>query len=137
MKKSRYTETQIVNILVIRVLERIVAWRGYPNNLHMDKGPELVAAALAEWAEEHDVLLESIRPGKPTQNSFIERFNRTYRDEVVNMYVFGTLNEVREITENWMRQYNEERPHDSLDDLTPLEYLSTRNASENANCAGT
>lgn len=54
----------------------------------------------------------------PTQNSYVERFNRTYRDEVLNMYVFKTLNEVRELTENWIRQYNEERPHDSMNDLT-------------------
>ena len=118
---------------VIRVLERIVAWRGYPSKLRMDNGPEFISAALAEWAEDHDIALEFIKPGKPTQNSYVERFNRTYRDEVLNMYVFRTLNEVREITETWMRQYNEERPHDSLDDLTPLEYLATQNPAENSN----
>ena len=118
---------------VIRVLERIVAWRGYPNKLRMDNGPEFISAALAEWAEEHNIELALIKPGKPTQNSYVERFNRTYRDEVLNMYVFRTLNEVRDITETWMRQYNEERPHDSLDDLTPLEYLATRNLLENSN----
>jgi len=118
---------------VIRVLGRIVAWRGYPSKLRMDNGPEFISAALAEWAEDHDIELEFIKPGKPTQNSYIERFNRTYRDEVLNMYVFRTLNEVREITETWMRQYNEERPHDSLDDLTPLEYLATRNPLGNSN----
>lgn len=120
---------------VIRVLERIVAWRGYPNKLRMDNGPELVSTTLAEWAEDHNIELEFIKPGKPTQNSYVERFNRTYRDEVLNMYVFRTLNEVREITENWIRQYNEERPHDSLDDLTPQEYLATRNPLENSNYA--
>jgi len=120
---------------VIRVLERIVAWRGYPNKLRMDNGPEFISAALAEWSEEHDIALEFIKPGKPTQNSYVERFNRTYRDEVLNMYVFRTLSEVREITEAWMRQYNEERPHDSLDDLTPLEYLATQDPLETSNYA--
>jgi putative transposase len=120
---------------VIRVLERIVAWRGYPGKLRMDNGPEFISAALAEWAEEHCITLEFIKPGKPTQNSYIERFNRTYRDEVLNMYMFRTLNEVREITENWIRQYNQERPHDSLDDLTPHEYLAIRNPLENSNYA--
>ena len=118
---------------VIRVLERIVAWRGYPSKLRMDNGPEFISAALAEWAEDHNIDLEFIKPGKPTQNSYVERFNRTYRDEVLNMYVFRTLTEVREITETWTRQYNEERPHDSLNDLTPLEYLATRNPLENSN----
>jgi putative transposase len=118
---------------VIRVLERIVAWRGYPSKLRLDNGPEFISAALADWAESHNIKLDFMKPGKPTQNSYVERFNRTYRDEVLNMYVFRTLMEVREITETWMRQYNEERPHDSLDDLTPLEYLATRNSLENSN----
>jgi putative transposase len=114
-------------------LERIVAWRGYPRELRMDNGPEFITAALAEWSEDHNIYLEFIQPGKPTQNSYVERFNRMYRDEVLNMYVLCTLNEVREITEKWMREYNEERPHDSLDDLTPPEYLATRNPLENSN----
>lgn len=106
---------------VIRALERAVAWRGYPNKLRMDNGPEFISTALAKWAEEHSIELEFIKPGKPTQNSYVERFNRTYRDEILNMYVFRTLTEVREITEDWVREYNEERPHDSLGDLTPWE----------------
>jgi putative transposase len=109
---------------VIRVLDRVVAWRGYPSKLRMDNGPEFISTALAEWAENHDIALEFIQPGKPTQNSFVERFNRTYRDEILNMYVFRTLTEVRELTDSWVRQYNEERPHDSLGDLTPWEYLA-------------
>ena len=62
---------------VVRVLGRIVANRGYPLKMRMDNGPELVSLTLAQWAEEHGVMLEFIRPGKPTQNAFIERFNRT------------------------------------------------------------
>ncbi|SAG78999.1 integrase catalytic subunit [Enterobacter hormaechei] len=70
---------------VIRVLDRIVANRGYPLKIRMDNRPELVslALALAQWAEEHGVMLEFIKPGKPTQNAFIERFNRTYRTEIL------------------------------------------------------
>jgi len=107
---------------VIRTLERIAAWRGYPNRLRLDNGPELVSVALAEWAESHGVELDFIEPGKPTQNSFIERFNRTYRNEVLDFYVFRTLEEVREVTDRWLIEYNEERPHESLNDLTPVEY---------------
>ena len=81
---------------VIRVLDRIVAHRGYPLKLRMDNGPEFISLTLAQWAEEHDVQLEFIQPGKPTQNAFIERFNRTYRTEILNFYLFRTLNEVRE-----------------------------------------
>lgn len=118
---------------VARVLERIIAWRGYPNKLRMDNGPEFISTTLASWAQEHDIELEFIQPGKPTQNSYVERFNRTYRDEILNMYVFKTLSEVRVITERWMSEYNEERPHDSLNDLTPYEYMVTSKQPENSN----
>lgn len=117
---------------IIRVLDRVAAWRGYPLKIRVDNGPEFISTALADWAEEHEIELEFIQPGKPTQNSYVERFNRTYRDEILNMYVFKTLNEVRELTDTWIREYNEERPHDSLEDLTPIEYLSKYQSAENS-----
>lgn len=107
---------------VVRVLDRIVANRGYPLKLRMDNGPELISLTLVQWAEEHGVMLEFIKPGKPTQNAFIERFNRTYRTEILDFYLFRTLNEAREITERWLMEYNSERPHESLNNLTPEEY---------------
>lgn len=117
---------------VIRILERVIAWRGYPKKLRMDNGPEFISSALADWAEEHSIKLEFIQPGSPMQNSYIERFNRTYRDEILNMYVFKKLTDVRRITENWIQEYNNERPHDSLQDLTPWEYLAKNNLKENS-----
>ena len=114
---------------VIRVLNRISAWRGYPLRLRLDNGPELISLAMAEWAEDHQVELDFIQPGKPTQNSYIERFNRTYREEVLSLYVFSRLSEVRQITDAWIEQYNQERPHESLNNLTPVEYL-TENSPE-------
>ncbi|EPC5538530.1 IS3 family transposase [Salmonella enterica] len=107
---------------VVRVLDRIAANRGYPVMLRMDNGPEFISLALAEWAEQHAVKLEFIQPGKPTQNAFIERFNRTYRTEILDFYLFRTLNEAREITERWVSEYNCERPHESLNNMTPEEY---------------
>jgi putative transposase len=104
---------------VVRVLERIIAWRGYPSKLRMDNGPEFISTALADWAEQHHVALEFIKLGTPTQNSFIERFNRTYREAILDRYAFKTLNDVRELTDDWIREYNEERPHDAIGDLTP------------------
>ncbi|BEQ13171.1 transposase [Desulfoferula mesophila] len=109
---------------IIRVLERIAAWRGYPSRLRLDNGPELVSVAMAQWAEEHSIDLGFTQPGKPTQNSYIERFNRTYREEVLDLYIFSRLSEVREITDRWLKEYNEERPHESLGNLTPAEYLA-------------
>lgn len=114
---------------VIRVLNRIAAWRGYPLKLRLDNGPELISIAMAEWAEANRVELEFIQPGKPMQNSYIERFNRTYREEVLDLYIFSRLSEVREITDEWIEQYNQERPHESLNNLTPVEYL-TENSPE-------
>ena len=90
--------------------------------LLMDNGPELVSLTLAQWAEEHSVALEFIKPGKPTQNAFIEQFNRKYRTEILDFYLFRTLNETRDITESWLNEYNRERPHESLNNLTPEEY---------------
>jgi len=107
---------------IVRALDNIALIRGYPLRLRLDNGPELVSLVLADWAEEHGVILDFIQPGKPTQNSYVERFNRTYREEVLDFYIFNNLDEVREITEKWLDQYNKERPHQSLNNMTPTEY---------------
>lgn len=110
------------SIRVLRVLDQIAAVHGYPMQIRMDNGPEFISELVADWAKQHQVKLEFIQPGKPTQNSFIERFNRTYREEVLDFYLFRSLDEVRNITADWMKEYNEERPHESLNDMTPVAY---------------
>lgn len=107
---------------VIRTRERIAAWRGYPTKLRLDNGPEFVALALAEWAERKGIVLDFIEPGRPMQNSFIERFNCSYRRGVLDMHIFRTLSEVREQTEQWLADYNQQIPHDSLGGLTPAQF---------------
>lgn len=99
----------------------------------MDTGPEFISMALADWAEQDGISLEFIKPGKPTQNSYVERFNRTCRDEILNMYVFRNLTEVRQLTESWMAEYNDERPRDSWQYLTPWEHLAKHQQMENSN----
>ena len=69
---------------IIRVLDHIVAWRGSPEELRMDNGPELISVALADWTERNGVSLEHIQPGRPTQNSYAERFNKTFREEILD-----------------------------------------------------
>ena len=117
---------------VVRVLDRIASQRGYPKRVLMDNGPEFVSVALAGGAEDHHVQLEFIQPGRPMQNSYIERFNRTYRDEVLDLYLFRSLSEVRDITSYCMTQYNEERPYDALQDMAPVEYLMAKMTQENS-----
>ena len=112
---------------VVRVLDRIAEWRGLPRRLRFDNGPEFTAIAVADWAEENGVELEFIKPGKPMQNGFIERFNRTYREAVLDMYIFETLNDVRSQTAKWLITYNHHRPHDSLGGVPPSEYLAKHN----------
>jgi transposase InsO family protein len=84
--------------------------------------PEFTAHALAAWCDVHCITLHYIQPGKPAQNAFIERFNRTYRTEILDAYVFASLTEVRELTSGWLDRYNTQRPHDSLGHLPPLTY---------------
>lgn len=116
-------DTGISAVRVIRILDQIAAWRGLPACIRFDNGPEFTALAVAEWAEENRVQIAFIKPGKPMQNGFIERFNRSYREAVLDMYIFETLEDVRVQTEKWLDVYNQHRPHDSLGNLTPIEYL--------------
>jgi putative transposase len=99
---------------VVRVLDRLAELRGYPLALRMDNGPELIAQELLDWCEQDGVEPRHIQPGKPDQNAFIERYNRTFREEVLDAYVFEDLEQVREISAEWLQMYNEERPHDAL-----------------------
>jgi len=115
---------------VIRVLDRLKVERELPHMIRVDNGPEFLAQNLLEWGKANRVLIYHIQPGRPTQNAFIERFNRTYRNEVLNLYLFRSLGEVREITAKWMTIYNEQRPHASLGGTAPCTYAPS--PSENS-----
>ncbi len=93
-------------------------------------GPEATSRHFAEWARERGIEIEYIQPGKPTQNAFIERFNGTFRREVLDMYLFASLDEVREETERWLAEYNSKRPHESLGNKTPIEFLIDKGHAE-------
>ncbi len=115
--------TSLPSVRVVQVLEQLVAMHGTPAMLRVDNGPEFIAEALVQWCEAHGIVLHHIQPGKPNQNAFIERFNKTYRDEVLNAWVFTSLAEVRQVTDEWLDGYNTERPHDSLGDVPPCTFL--------------
>jgi putative transposase len=116
-------DTSITAKRLIRVFERLRVTRGLPDILRVDNGPEFLSSEFVTWAESAGMMIHYIQPGEPNQNAYIERFNRTYREEVLNLYLFESLTQVREITYWWMIDYNEHRPHDSLGDLTPAEYM--------------
>jgi putative transposase len=112
-------DTSIPGGRVVRTLDRLVEWRGKPDAIRVDNGPEYLSEVFADWCRSHHVELRYIQPGKPNQNAYIERFNRTFRHEVLDAYIFESLRQVREITRTWIHDYNEERPHDSLGKLPP------------------
>lgn len=107
---------------VIRVLDRLIEQRGKPTTIRTDNGPEFTSKDLELWAIEKGVTIQFIQPGKPMQNGYIERFNRLYREAVLDAYLFFDLYQVKQITEEWMVEYNERRPHEALNNLTPVEW---------------
>ncbi|WP_260291990.1 IS3 family transposase [Sphingobacterium sp. JUb56] len=108
---------------VVRELDKLVEWRGKPEKIRSDNGPEFIAIVIQQWCEKNNVQWEFIQPGKPTQNSLIERFNRTFRQDVLDYFMFDNLSEVRKYANAWAWMYNNIRPHSSLGQLTPIEFL--------------
>ena len=124
-------DTSITAKRLIRVFERIRLDRGLPDVLRTDNGPEFLSGEFVAWAEKAGMMIQYIQPGEPNQKAYIERFNRTYRNELLDLYMFRNLSEVREATYRWMVEYNEQRPHDSLGDLTPAEYMLANAGNSN------
>lgn len=107
---------------LVRILELLIAWRACPMQIRMDNGPELISHRLEAWAKEHAITLAHIQLGKPAQNGYIERFNRTFREDVLDAYLFSSLKEVRQIVEPWIEEYNAVRPHEALQGLSPHQF---------------
>lgn len=107
---------------VVDVLNRLVAQRHAPKYLSVDNGSEFTGQLLDLWTYHHRATLDFNRPGKPTDNCFVETFNGSHRDECLNVHWFETIGEAQEISEVWRRDYNETRPHMSLNEATPQEF---------------
>lgn len=105
-----------------KILDQVAEWKGYPKQIRSDNGPEFIARHTAQWAQEHGVRWVFIQPGKPNPNGYVERMNRTYREDVLDAYLLKNLEEAQELTEEWLMMYNSQRPHEALRNLTPYEY---------------
>lgn len=117
-------DTSLPGLRVIRVLERLLAQRGRPEEIRVDHGPEFVCRALNAWCEQRHILLRFIDPGRPMQNGFVESFNGRFRDECLNANWFLNVRTARRIIESWRSDYNGQRPHSSLAYQTPNEFAA-------------
>lgn len=104
---------------VIRYLERIIEWRGKPKEIRVDNGPEYISERLVLWADSQGIRLNYIQPGKPYQNAYIERFNRTVREELLNMHIFDSLEHAELLVTQWQWQYNNARPNMAIGGVPP------------------
>lgn len=119
-------DSSIPGARVVEVLERLAETRGLPEVITVDNGPEFAGKTLDEWAYRRGVKLNFIRPGKPVENAYAESFIGRLRDECLNESWFSSIREARDIIEIWRRDYNDVRPHSSLDNLSPMEFMETR-----------
>jgi len=115
--------TSISGRRVAAFIDRLALFHGYPQRLRVDNGPEFTSAFFHQWAAEKGIQLEHIRPGKPSDNAFIESFNGKLRDECLNEHWFAHVRDAQEKIESWRQLYNEVRPHSSLNDRTPYEFF--------------
>lgn len=109
---------------VVRTLEQIIEWRGSPREIRCDNGPEYISARLQNWAKRKGIRLTYIQPGKPQQNGYVERYNRTVRYDWLNQYAFENLEEIRHFATRWLWSYNNERPNMGIGGITPVMKLA-------------
>lgn len=112
---------------VIRSLEQIIEWRGKPQVIRCDNGPEYISGELQAWADKQEIKIEHIQPGNPQQNAYVERYNRTVRYDWLAQYLFESIQEVQEAATEWLWIYNNERPNMAIGGITPAQKLAMAN----------
>ena len=118
------------SVRVIALLEALIAQHGRPRAIRCDNGPEFTSGALTTWSQARGITMRYIQPGTPSQNAFMERFNRTYRHEILDAFVFESLADVRDLTTDFLHNYNTRRPHDGLGRVPPLTFLPRLTATD-------
>jgi putative transposase len=107
---------------VISILERIILEKGKPKAIRVDNGPEFISTTMHEWCMERSILLQFIQPGKPMQNGYVERFNRSFRQDVLDTTLFADLMQVKIASDEFEEDYNHHRPHESLGNISPIDF---------------
>jgi putative transposase len=107
---------------VVSIVERVILERGQPKSIRVDNGPEFISKVMQEWCIAQSIKLQFIQPGKPMQNGYIEQFNRSFRQDVLDANLFANLMEVKQASDEFEEDYNHHRPHESLGNLSPVHY---------------
>lgn len=113
----------IPGVRLVQKLKELIFSRPKPRRIRTDNGPEFLSKVFVDFCKENDIELQYIQPGKPSQNAYIERLNRTFREDVLDAYLFGSLPEVNAISYEWQIDYNSNHPHKSLNGLSPWLYM--------------
>ena len=121
---QRWSLDFVSDAFVVQTLERVSRDVGYPKTIRVDNGSEFISRDLDLWAYAHDVTMDFSRPGKSTDNAYIESFNGSFRAECLNTHWFMSLDDAREKLEVWRRDYNEVRPHSAIGNKPPIAMLS-------------
>lgn len=117
-----YADTSITGTNVATFLDRLAQTRGLLSVIRTDNGPEFAGTVLDQWAHDRGIRLDFIEPGKPVQNAYIESFNGRLRDECLNQNLFFDIQDAKRKVESWRLDYNQNRPHSSLGNMTPEEF---------------
>ena len=110
---------------LISVMKEVIFFRGKPQSIRVDNGPEFISKIFSNWCNFQGIEIKYIQPGRPVQNAYIERFNRLFREDILDAYIFDNISQLKVLIEKWMDDYNNNHPHSSLNKMSPIKYAET------------